>query len=63
MPWEDEEEEKLLRELIEALPRLKQYHLTEAERVFVEKLEEMQRKVEEEMSQMTESSRLRSSTN
>ena len=52
MTLEGEEEEKILAKLFEALPRLKQYHLTEAQRVFVEKLEEMKRKVEEQTSQI-----------
>ena len=52
MTWEGEEEKKLLTELFEALPRLRQYHLTEAQRVFVEKLDAMKSKVEERMSQI-----------
>jgi predicted KAP-like P-loop ATPase len=54
MTWErDENEEELLARLIEALPRLKQYHLSEPQKVFVEMLEKMKRRVEEEeMSQI-----------
>lgn len=51
MAWEGEEE-KFLMQLFEALPRLRQYRLTDAQRVFVEKLEEMKRKVEDQMSRI-----------
>ncbi len=47
MVWEGEEGEELLGGLIEALPRLRQYRLSEAQRVFIEKLEEMKRRVAE----------------
>ena len=52
MTSEGEEEKKLLIELFEALPRLRQYRLTEAQRVFVEKLDAMNSEVEEQMSQI-----------
>jgi hypothetical protein len=52
MTSEGEEEKKLLIGLFEALPRLRQYRLTEAQRVFVEKLDAMKSEVEEQMSQI-----------
>jgi hypothetical protein len=43
MVWEenDEECEKLLLRVIEALPRLKQYRLSQAQKAFIERFEEM----------------------
>ena len=52
MEWQQEDDVELLQKVIETLPRLKQYKLSEPQRVFVEKLEEMKQKVEEQMSQI-----------
>ena len=40
MEWRDDEE--LLQAIIEALPRLKQYKLSEPQRAFVERIGKMQ---------------------
>jgi hypothetical protein len=51
MEWDlGKNEEELLREVIEALPRLKQYRLSGAQRVFVEKLERIVEQVKQEES-------------
>lgn len=42
MEWQNDEEcEKLLLRVIEALPRLKGYRLTEAQKAFIEKFEQI----------------------
>jgi hypothetical protein len=42
MGWEQDEDEELLQKVIEALPRLKQYRLSEPQRAFLERIERMQ---------------------
>lgn len=50
---EDEEYIELLATVIEALPRLKQYRLSEPQKVFIAWLENMRQRVEEaEMSEL-----------
>jgi hypothetical protein len=51
MEWDiDKNEEELLREVIEALPRLKQYRLSGAQKIFVEKLERIVEQAKREAS-------------
>lgn len=41
MEWQQDEDEELFRSVIDALPRLKQYRLSESQRVFIERIEKM----------------------
>jgi hypothetical protein len=43
---EDGDEELLMTRIIEALPRLKQYHLSESQRAFIEWIERLKLKQE-----------------